>query len=322
MSENLSSIDPVLQGGDSSLSPGSDPASRQGGLDGSAQPTDTTVGRSDPIVAHKKFPLFSVLLLLILSVVSVIAVYLFLQVRELSMSQPIPSPSPSPLASIDPTSDWQTYSDVKNNFSLKYPKDWEQFESDSKSIFQLTKSISEKDIVLEKCDQSNGCISAANIELEIKNLPEDYNYNLSPCKIFGECLLAEKTERKTNGDVIIIMEYLRKDSIYPIYSYIFIKNTSVIKVSSYLPSTKNCTGKINGVDCGAQEDSVGLKTIGQELVGILSTFEFTDTSTSYTCPASGYVDCMPSPDGPKPSCTKEAMEWYKTNCPDFQGGAL
>jgi hypothetical protein len=118
MSENI--IPTAIQGsdlrGDSTLPSGSD-------LDGRPEPTDTTVGRSDPIVAHKKFPLFSVILLLILSVVSVICVYLFLQVHELSMSQPVPSPSPSPLVTINPTSTWQIYESKESGISFKYPGD-------------------------------------------------------------------------------------------------------------------------------------------------------------------------------------------------------
>jgi hypothetical protein len=44
-------------------------------------------------------------------------------------------------------------------------------------------------------------------------------------------------------------------------------------------------------------------------------------SKKYTCPQSGWVDCMPGPDK-RPECSAEAMSWYKTNCPNFQGGAL
>lgn len=45
--------------------------------------------------------------------------------------------------------------------------------------------------------------------------------------------------------------------------------------------------------------------------------------TNYTCPPSGYVDCMPGPDRIKDTqCSAAAMRWYQTNCPDFQGAAL
>ena len=56
---------------------------------------------------------------------------------------------------------------------------------------------------------------------------------------------------------------------------------------------------------------------------ILSTFKFLDDTktNSYTCPANGWVDCMPGPNA-KPECSTSAMSWYKANCPNFQGGAL
>jgi hypothetical protein len=43
-------------------------------------------------------------------------------------------------------------------------------------------------------------------------------------------------------------------------------------------------------------------------------------ATGFTCPANGYVDCMPGTT-PKPECSTEAMIWYKANCPNFIGGA-
>lgn len=44
---------------------------------------------------------------------------------------------------------------------------------------------------------------------------------------------------------------------------------------------------------------------------------------TYTCPSSGYVDCMPNPNaGVRFECTPEAFDWYKTNCPNFKGSAL
>ena len=55
---------------------------------------------------------------------------------------------------------------------------------------------------------------------------------------------------------------------------------------------------------------------------ILSTFKLTDQvdSSTYTCPANGWQSCMPilSEEGKK-ACSKEAIDWYKTNCPNFEG---
>lgn len=45
--------------------------------------------------------------------------------------------------------------------------------------------------------------------------------------------------------------------------------------------------------------------------------------TSYTCPSTEWVDCMPGPDKPqKVECTPEYLQWAQTSCPGFQGAAL
>lgn len=58
-----------------------------------------------------------------------------------------------------------------------------------------------------------------------------------------------------------------------------------------------------------------------------STFAPTPTvipdNNTYTCPESGWVDCMPQLNsGVKYECTSEAINWYRANCPDFKGVAL
>ncbi|MDO8340897.1 MAG: hypothetical protein Q7T59_02910 [Candidatus Woesebacteria bacterium] len=41
----------------------------------------------------------------------------------------------------------------------------------------------------------------------------------------------------------------------------------------------------------------------------------------YSCPKGSWVNCMPTIGAVKNDCSKEAMNWYKLNCPDFMGGA-
>lgn len=44
--------------------------------------------------------------------------------------------------------------------------------------------------------------------------------------------------------------------------------------------------------------------------------------SSYICPESAWVDCMPGPNqGIKQECTSEFLTWAKSNCPEFQGAA-
>lgn len=48
-----------------------------------------------------------------------------------------------------------------------------------------------------------------------------------------------------------------------------------------------------------------------------------EPNNTYKCPENGLVNCMPILDEARQkACSPQAMEWYKTNCPNFQGGAL
>jgi hypothetical protein len=228
-----------------------------------------------PVTPRKKFPLFSVILLLILTVVSVIAVYLFLQVRQLSMSQPVPSPSPSPIASAD----WQAYTNSELGFSFKYPKGWNENDENSPGIVSFTQNTEDRSFFV-------------TFHKSISNIGKWLEDNQA-----GEII---ETTTLNNNEFTII----KGGSQYVSREYaIVLPNMGLLRlVVEPFPNQIVTTEIINQ---------------------ILSTFKFTDSNTTtFTCPASGYVDCMPSPGGPKPSCTKEAMDWYKTNCPGFQGGAL
>lgn len=55
---------------------------------------------------------------------------------------------------------------------------------------------------------------------------------------------------------------------------------------------------------------------------VLSTFTFTPTVITYTCPETEYVDCMPSVGGgAKPQCEKDFLSWAQENCSGFKGAA-
>lgn len=48
-----------------------------------------------------------------------------------------------------------------------------------------------------------------------------------------------------------------------------------------------------------------------------------EVKSIYTCPKSGWVNCMPIlNEMGKKACSKEALEWYKVNCPNFKGAAM
>lgn len=45
--------------------------------------------------------------------------------------------------------------------------------------------------------------------------------------------------------------------------------------------------------------------------------------TTYECPKTEYVDCMPGPDAHyRPLCETAFLQWAQKNCPGFKGAAL
>lgn len=45
------------------------------------------------------------------------------------------------------------------------------------------------------------------------------------------------------------------------------------------------------------------------------------TSSPPQCPENGWVNCMPGPDLQTEKCTKQQIDWYEKNCPNFKGVA-
>jgi len=54
----------------------------------------------------------------------------------------------------------------------------------------------------------------------------------------------------------------------------------------------------------------------------IKTSEENSQQTIYACPEDGWINCMPmlSEEGKK-YCSREAIQWYETNCPSFKGVA-
>lgn len=123
-------------------------------------------------------------------------------------------------------------------------------------------------------------------------------------------------QKKYIGLLLAAVVFLLSFSlIYSIYQ----KNPASIPIPSYpIPTiASSFCGGIGGIACpdgficqldGTYPDAGGTCV---------------KSSGNYICPPSGWVDCMPGPDrNNEAQCSKEAMSWYQTNCPDFQGAAL
>ena len=82
-----------------------------------------------------------------------------------------------------------------------------------------------------------------------------------------------------------------------------------------------------GIISTRRSDEPTASSLDENINQILSTFKFINkTGTtpspapSFTCPPSGWIDCMPGPNkGCSQDVSEKAIEWYKSNCPNYQG---
>ncbi len=238
----------------------------------------------------KKFPALTLILLVLLLLTGTLVIYLFLQVRQLTLEKLAPSPTPIPSPSADPTAGWNNYhNDI---LSFRYDSDYTV-----KEMSVLNKNP-EFSLSLEKDD-----LNIAVFNIYRKN--SVYKTNDSPAHdlTVGQWIswnLYNNCEDKSFG--VLSGKYCTS-SPYSEKEYIFI--------AKYDDRFIEIVGKGNN----------------QLIIDqVLSTFKFTndlDQNSLYTCPQNGWQDCMPilSEEGQK-ACSDEAMDWYKSNCPDFQGAAL
>lgn len=244
-----------------------------------------------PLDPHK-LPLIPMLLSLFVIILLIVSGYLFYQNMQLknmlanyqSTPTPVLTISPTPTLLADPTADWKTYTDDILKFSFKHP--------------------SKFSIEIQPKDDGRG-ISYLFAPNYISILNVLTKYSIDDTKYFMNT---------TSSGNVIIGDYSWKTYFLPKGSPegtvgtgepIFILQTEINKkLVTFI--------------------SYNQTNITEEQSQILSTFKFIDTSTSsYQCPASGWVGCMPilSEEG-KRACSTEAMAWYKANCPNFKGAAL
>jgi len=199
---------------------------------------------------------------------------------------PYLSATPTPLASPEPTADWKTYTDPILKFSIQYPND-------------MTLEIMNNDIYLSLVSFKNNntqfsvYVRESNVENEVKLIRAQTEGHVVTTLVKNEAF-------QINGINGWLLEYTPQSG-------------NINRSTLIIPN------KTNVYVINAQSDVFDQ---------ILSTFKFigqpiVTPAASYTCPPSGYVDCMPilTPEK-QAACSKEAMTWYKSNCPDFKGGAL
>jgi hypothetical protein len=109
-----------------------------------AQVGTAKLGGVSPMVnQHKKFPILLLFLIPILVIVAVISIYVLLQARTM-YQQTIVIPSPTPVVAVDPTADWQTYTNSELGFSFKYPQGWNENDENSPGIISFTQNTEDR----------------------------------------------------------------------------------------------------------------------------------------------------------------------------------
>jgi hypothetical protein len=208
------------------------------------------------------------------------------QVAPTPTPTPIPLVSPEPTAeAADPTADWKTF--TLNEIIFKYPPDWtnpEYIQTPSGQSVEIKNNDNTQRIVV--ISGINKGYTKADLSGFINSLIEN-----GAKKLTLDGSEAAESTLTSQGSKITTVYVTSKDK------------TSQYSIALQTPE--------------AYPDQEMDKLLNQ----ILSTFTFIEPSTTYTCPQSGWVDCMPGPDE-KPECSPAAMSWYQANCPGFKGGAL
>jgi len=266
------------------------------------------------------------LLLIILAVAILIIGIVFgvLVIKLLSDSNKSSSTN-SPSNNVAGTGDWLTYSNKILRYSIKYPPTW-------------TFTDNSKGKLIEIYNQPNKTNSGAGIYIE--------KISLTPINIneYVDTIVVGNTEARCFSDnVSKTWCYIENGKSVKI-SILIVKdqneahNSVLYKILSTFYFTPEIT-KISeeqlaaGWYWGSRDQKIPgtpLNWIYTE-AGKSSCWHKKDlycqvppsTTTNYTCPENGWVDCMPTLDTAKTkACSIEAMNWYKTNCPNFQGAAL
>lgn len=215
---------------------------------------------------------------------------------------------------ISPTSppiSWQTYTNDQYGFEFQYPSNWiKENEStnqicfnSSETHFQAIKNGYDIDFCVSFSQNINGVINPYTTpSVTYEDLNDFYNKtSTNPAIEYQWSGLI--TVNNNNG-------YKYVSCGHGCYFGIIIENNKGIYEIEFITAF----------------DESKLTDIQKQ---ILSTFKFlpttsispTITAVKYICPASEWVDCMPSPDKVKSECQKDYLNWVKISCPKFKGVA-
>lgn len=263
-----------------------------------AQPIPTSPVEIPTPQKHNKINILVLSIIFLLLGSTSFFAYQYIQLKQQVNSKPTTSPtpfaSPKPTAEAgNPTANWKTYSNEKYGFEIKYHP-----ESKPNEFIGNIEAGQFTYLFLIKFG-TNPIKSPYGYEFKVDNQKSLDDYRTD--------LVGHITDKIDSEEETVINNNAWKKINYKIFV-----------TTDYVPITMAI---INRAGYG-----FAISSSAFDIDQILSTFKFLDQPTTtptakYSCPASGWVDCMPGPDS-KPECSTEAMAWYKANCPNFKGGAL
>lgn len=212
-------------------------------------------------------------------------------------SQPSMAPSPLPISQPTPTPDltanWKTYTDSKLNYSFQYPP----------TTCELQRSIGDTSFAIcylpkggDGGPKNNngyvitlGFISQSQLNVMGITYCGAYPNDFSRCESFKIGKFTASIDWGTDSEA---------------------------RASALISHPKGGIVTFNLQPVTSESKEM--------LKQILSTFKFIDSDSNqvYTCPVGGWVNCMPIlNEAGKKGCSPEGLDWYKNNCPNFQGVA-
>jgi hypothetical protein len=195
----------------------------------------------------------------------------------------------------DESNNWKTFEN--NDFSFKYPSngDWMLYQDGSNYIVR---------VACQQCRGEDNLRGFSINKVPFKTV-DDY-LKSNPDQINSIPIPLDKKQVKLNGLESVQILVPPYHGIGLIEFFVNHNGQGYVLIYEGLSSSSN-----------------KLQDLPLPKPDILSTFKFIDsTSTSYVCPKTEYVNCMPIvPPERQEECSPDYLQWAKNNCPGFQGAA-